>query len=266
MALAPTQSLVDTPSRAFYRQAMEVLRRGDVPFLVWGAFAFVHQAGIDRSTKDLDLFVRPADVHRLLEVCAAAGYDAELVFSHWLAKVRSGDSFVDVIFSSGNGVAVVDDHWFEHATEQNVLGLNVLVAPAEETVWSKAFVMERERFDGADVVHIILAYGDRLDWRRLVHRFGPHWRILLAHLVLFGFIFPSARSRVPAWVMRGLLDRLAPELEAPDAEEPVCYGTLLSWSQYLGDVFGGSFRDARIRPYGSLTAEEVARWTSADKK
>jgi hypothetical protein len=32
--------------------------------------------------------------------------------------------------------------------------------------------MERERFDGADVAHIILAYGDRLDWRRLLERFG----------------------------------------------------------------------------------------------
>ena len=134
MALAPTQSLVDTPSRAYYRQAMEVLTRAQVPFLVGGAFAFVHQAGIDRSTKDLDIFVRPSDVHRLLEVCAGAGYEAELVFSHWLAKIRSGESFIDVIFSSGNGVAVVDDHWFEHATQQNVLDLNVLVAPAEETV------------------------------------------------------------------------------------------------------------------------------------
>jgi len=266
MALAPTQSLVETPSRAFYRQAMEVLRRGEVPFLVGGTFAFVHQTGIDRSTKDLDIFVRPGDVHRLLEVCTAAGYEAELVFSHWLAKVRSGDSFIDVIFSSGNGIAVVDDHWFEHATEQNVLGLSVLVAPAEETVWSKSFVMERERFDGADVAHIILNWGDRLDWRRLPERFGPHWRVLLAHLVLFGFIFPSARSRVPTWVMHELLDRLAPELDAPYAEDPVCYGTLLSWSQYLGDVLTGSFRDARIRPYGSLSAEEVARWTSADKR
>jgi hypothetical protein len=266
MALAPTQSLVETPSRAFYRQAMETLRRGDVPFLVGGTFAFVHQAGIDRQTKDLDIFVRPADLHRLLEVCAAAGYQAELVFSHWLAKIRSPDGFIDVIFSSGNGIAVVDDHWFAHATEQNVLGLTVLVAPAEESLWSKAFVMERERFDGADVAHIILAYGDRLDWPRLVERFGPYWRVLLAHLILYGFIFPSARSRVPTWVMHELLDRLAPELDAPDAEDPVCYGTLLSWSQYLGDVFTGAFRDARIRPYGSLSAEEVARWTSADKK
>jgi hypothetical protein len=160
----------------------------------------------------------------------------------------------------------VDDQWFQHATEQSVLGMTVMVAPAEESLFSKAFVMERERFDGADVAHIILAYGDRLDWRRLLDRFGTHWRVLLAHLVLFGFIYPSARSRVPSSVMRELLERLGPELEAPDADDPVCYGTLLSWSQYLGDVFGGSFRDARIRPYGSLTAEEVARWTSADKK
>jgi hypothetical protein len=126
--------------------------------------------------------------------------------------------------------------------------------------------MERERYDGADVAHIILAYGDRLDWRRLLDRFGAHFRVLLSHLILFGFIYPGNRTRVPAWVMHELLDRLAPETEAPDAEEPVCYGTLLSWSQYLGDVLGGSFRDARIRPYGSLSAEEVARWTAADKR
>jgi len=127
-------------------------------------------------------------------------------------------------------------------------------------------VMERERYDGADVAHIILAYGDRMDWRRLMDRFGRYWRVLLSHLVLYGFIYPSARTRVPAWVLHELMERLAAEVDSPDADDPVCYGTLLSWSQYLGDVLGGSFRDARIRPYGNLTAEEVARWTSAEKK
>ncbi len=266
MGLSPTHSLVETPSRAFYREAMDVLSRAGVPFLVGGAFAFVHQTGIDRSTKDLDIFVRPGDVHRLLGASAAAGYEADLLYSHWLAKIKSPTGFIDVIFSSGNGIAVVDDGWFEHATEREVLGVNVKVAPAEESIWSKSFVMERERFDGADVAHIILAHGEGLDWRRLIDRFGPQWRVLLSHLVLFGFIYPSERSRVPAWVLEELIERLKPEVEGPDAEEPVCYGTLLSWSQYLGDVLGGSFRDARIRPYGNLTAEEVARWTSAEKK
>jgi hypothetical protein len=266
MGLSPTHSMVETPSREFYREAMEFLAKANVPFLVGGAFAFVHQAGIDRSTKDLDIFVRPADVQRLLRASGEAGFEADLFYSHWLAKIRSPSGFVDVIFSSGNGVAVVDDQWFEHATEREVLGLRVLVAPPEESLWSKAFVMERERFDGADVAHIILAHGERLDWRRLIDRFGPHWRVLLAHLVLFGFIYPSERSRVPPEVLEELMQRLTTETQSPDAEDPVCYGTLLSWSQYLGDVLGGTFRDARIRPHGNLTPDEVARWTSAEKK
>ncbi len=266
MGLSPTHSMVETPSREFYRETMEFLARANVPFLVGGAFAFVHQAGIDRFTKDLDIFVRPTDVQRLLRASADAGFEADLFYSHWLAKIRAPSGFVDVIFSSGNGVAVVDDQWFEHATEREVLGVRVMVAPPEESLWSKAFVMERERFDGADVAHIILAHGERLDWGRLIDRFGDHWRVLLAHLVLFGFIYPSQRSRVPASVIEELMGRLATETGSPDAEDPVCYGTLLSWSQYLGDVLGGAFRDARIRPYGNLTPDEVARWTSAEKK
>src|SRR3954471_10378550 len=244
MALAPTQSLVETPSRLFYRDAMVVLGRAKVPFLVGGAFAFIHQAGIDKSTKDLDLFARPGDVQRLLEACASAGYDTELVFSHWLAKIRSPEGFIDVIFSSGNGVATVDDGWFQHAKDREVLTVPVKIAPAEETIWSKAFVMERERFDGADVSHLILALGDRLDWERILARFGPYWRVLLAHLVLFGFIYPSARSRAPTWLMEELLGRIQADVSEGDSAEPVCNGTLLSWSQYLGDVLGGSFRDA----------------------
>ena len=66
-------------------------------------------------------------------------------------------------------------------------------------------------------------------------------------------------------MLEELTQRLVGEVEGPDADEAVCYGTLLSWSQYLGDVLAGSFRDARIRPHGNLTAEEVARWTSAEK-
>src|SRR4051795_4587801 len=219
VALAPTQSLVETPSRLFYRDAMEVLNRAKVPFLVGGAFAFIHQAGIDKSTKDLDIFARPSDVQRLLEACATAGYETELVFSHWLAKIRSPEGFIDVIFSSGNGVAAVDDGWFEHAADREVLTVPVKIAPAEETIWSKAFVMERERFDGADVSHLILAIGERLDWDRLIARFGVHWRVLLAHLILFGFIFPTARTRVPEGVVRELMQRLDPELATVDAGE-----------------------------------------------
>ena len=52
---------------------------------------------------------------------------------------------------------------------------------------------------------------------------------------------------------------------APAPGEPVGYATLRSWPHSVGAVLGGTFRDARIRPYGNMSAEEVARWTSADK-
>ena len=41
----------------------------------------------------------------------------------------------------------------------------------------------------------------------LIDRFGAHWRVLLSHLVLFGFIYPSERSRVPARVLEELTER-----------------------------------------------------------
>lgn len=265
MGMAPTQVGVETPSHTFYRTALELLTRSGIPFLIGGAFAFMHQTGIDKSTKDLDIFVRPADVPRIIDACRRAGLHADLVFSHWLAKIQSGEAFIDVIFNSGNGIAMVDEGWFDHSRPAELLGIPVRIAPVEETLWSKAFVMERERFDGADVAHIILAHGGDLDWKRMLDRFGPYWRVLLAHIVLFGFIYPSARSQVPSWITEELMERLRAETGEPDSTEQVCYGTLLSWAQYLGDVLGGQYRDGRIRPYGNLTAHEVARWTAADK-
>ena len=62
--------------------------------------------------------------------------------------------------------------------------------PVEEMIWSKAFLMERERFDGADVPHLMRARQQRSNWPRLLPRFGEHWRVLLAHLVLFPYVYP----------------------------------------------------------------------------
>ena len=78
-----------------------------------------------------------------------------MAFHHWLAKAHHGDKFIDVIFNSGNGVAEVDDEWFAHAVDEEVLGAPVKLVPAEEMIWSKAMIMERERYDGADVAHLL---------------------------------------------------------------------------------------------------------------
>jgi hypothetical protein len=234
-----------------------------LPFLVGGAYGFYALTGIARFTKDFDVFIHPRDRERVLQALADRGYGVEIAFPHWLAKASHGDVVLDIIWGAGNGVAAIDDAWFAHAVPGEALGLPVGLCPAEETIWSKAFIMERERFDGADVAHILQARAERLDWRRLLDRFGAHWRVLLAHLVLFGFIYPAERARIPAWVLRTLQARLAAEVASAPPAERLCQGTLVSREQYLVDVECLGYVDAREAPRGPMTPEEIARWTAA---
>jgi hypothetical protein len=247
----------------FYRQVIGVLNRSLVPFLMGGGFAFEFYTHIGRSTKDMDLLVRRSDLEQAFEVLTRAGFETELTFPHWLGKVYFKESFIDIIFSSGNGLCEVDDLWFKHASSGEVFGFPVKFCPPEEMIWTKAFVMERERYDGGDVAHLLLQCGDRLDWHRLVSRFGAHRRVLLSHLILFGYIYPSERQRIPQYVMRQLLGLLEHELTAPVTAGQACQGPLLSRTQYRADVEKKGYKDARLAPDGKMSPKETIEWTAA---
>ena len=252
---------VSDPLATFYMEALDLLEAAQLPFLVGGTFAYARYTAIDRETKDLDVFVLPEDLPRALAAFAAAGYRTEIPFPHWLAKIWQGEHVMDVIFGSGNGVARVDREWFAHAAESEVLGRRLRLCPLEEIIWSKAFVQERERFDGADVLHLLRHAGRDLDWPRLVARFGRHWPVLLSHLVLFHFVYPDQRDHIPAGLIHELMCRLADEQKEPDNR--VCFGTLLSREQYLHDLQQLGYLDARVEPHGGMTREEARIWTDA---
>lgn len=251
----------EEPLLAFYAQVMRNLREASVPFLVAGTASLQHHTGLCRDTKDLDLFIHERDLERTLSTLEAAGMRTECSFPHWLAKSFSGESFVDLIYNSGNGATPVDDLWFEHGTRGTLLGQPVVFCPAEELIWSKSFVMERERYDGADVAHLLAARTRDLDWQRLVWRYGDYWRVLLSHLVLFQFIYPDLASEVPRDVTERLCQRLHAESQNA-SHERVCLGTLLSREQFLIDLEGGR-RDGRLPPTGKMHPTDVAAWTAA---
>jgi hypothetical protein len=264
--LSVTTSTVQAPSQHasdFYKRVIQVFQEVGIDFLVGGAFAFVHYTGIGRDTKDLDLFIRRTDWDNVTRALGEEGIATELTFPHWLGKAFGGrqrEFFVDVIFSGGNGVAEVDDEWFSNARRDESLGFPVQLMPIEEMIWSKAFLMERERFDGADVLHLIRARQKEIDWPRLLSRFGEHWRVLLSHLVLFPYVYPNEPA--PQTVIDQLLDRAKHE---PKADEGIriCRGPLLSRAQYLVDVERWNYVDAREVPLGTMTPEEIEIWTRA---
>jgi len=260
---APSVGPLSAETAAFYRRMMHSLIDGGLPFLVGGAYALARYTGIERHTKDFDVFVRPEDAERTLALLGEIGCATELTFPHWLGKAWCSDDFIDVIFSSGNGIADVDDDWFRYAVDEIVLGVPVRLIPPEEMLWSKAFVMERERFDGADINHLLLHMADRLDWNRLLRRFGPGAPVLLAHLTLFQFAYPGFAHSVPDPVIQALFDRSNRQASAFVPGSKMCRGTLLSREQYLVDVHEWDFLDGRLSLDGSMSAEEITAWTDA---
>jgi hypothetical protein len=254
---------LEPEARAFYCRTLDVFEAAHIEVLIGGAYAFARYTGIERHTKDFDVFVRRKDFRRTLAALRRAGYRTAVPFPHWLGKAHCGEFFVDVIYGSGNGVTVVDDAWFAHATRDTVFDKPVMLVPCEEMIWSKSLIQERERFDGADVAHLLLARADSLDWPRLIARFGPNWRVLLSHLVLFGFVYPTEAHRVPSDVLRDLATRLNDEADAPAGAERVCRGTLLSRQQYLFDVHERGFLDPRALPTNPMTQQDIEVWTAA---
>lgn len=225
--------------------AIRQLTAAGIRFVVGGAYAYGEYTGIYRDTKDLDVFLRKRDASKALDVLDRDGWRTEKTYGVWLYKAFKGEWFVDLIFSSGNGVAAVDDTWFEHARTGEVFGQKVLLAPAEELIWSKAFVCERERYDGADVAHLIQRAGKQMNWVRLMRRFERYWEVLLSHLLLYRFSYPSERSVVPSWVMSSLMSKAVETMKDGDWPDRICRGNLLSSVNYQVDIREWGYRDGR---------------------
>ena len=248
-----------------HRRSVVALQDAEIPFLIGGAYVVEVYAGVSRQTKDFDLYLRPQHVDLAIKALKRVGCKTEKTFPHWLAKAERGRDCVDLIYRAGNGLCEVDDLWFERAHNSNFLGLEVKLCAPEEMIWMKAYIMERERFDGADVAHILQSCADKLDWPHLVRRFGLDWRVLLSHLVLFGYIYPGERDKIPTAIIDDLIARLRSEKGTAGANR-ICNGTLLSRKQYLLDVRERGFRDARLQARVHMNAKDIAHWTRAIAK
>lgn len=244
MALAPSPE-----AEAFYGHALRELLDCGLPFLVGGTYALCAYTGLRRPTKDMDIFCKAGDFPRILAHFQAQGAAIVIEDERWIGKVRHGAHFFDLIFASANGTMPVTDAWFDHAVRTEVLGVPVPLASPTDMIWSKAFIQLRHRFDGPDIMHVILRQHAAIDWARLLAHMEPYWEILLAHLVNFRWIYPSERDVVPRWLMQELLERLHTQLDLPPAQRRICRGPLLSRFDYQVD--------AQEWGYGGFTESDV---------
>jgi hypothetical protein len=202
-----------------FRDVLILLNGKAIPFAVSGAFALQFHTGICRDTKDLDIFLSAEDASIALSCLAKDGFECEVCDPVWLAKARRDKYFVDLITGMSNAVITVDASWIRNSHPANILGVATRLLAPEELIASKLFVTRRERFDGADIAHVIYATRGELEWGRILQHVGEHWEILLWALLLFRYVYPCNSNYVPAHLWQDLIGRLTEAISHPDPHQ-----------------------------------------------
>ena len=231
-------------AEAFYSEVLQMMARSRIPFLVSGTYALASYTGIDRPTKDVDVFAKAGDALRMLHYFKEHGFDVEIVDERWLYRITRGELFVDVITNMPTVTTHVTDDWFVGAPEAELFGARVRLVPPTQFIWSKIFVQDHHRFDGADVAHMILKKHEEIDWRQLLSHMELYWEVLLMALLNFRFVYPSERDLIPGWLMDDLLGRLSDQSAMKPPGKKVCRGRIFSPRDYSIDVDQWGFSEA----------------------
>lgn len=219
---------------AVYREAVDAVQADGCRVLLGGAFALATYTGRWRNTKDLDFYVLPAERGPVVRSLMEAGFEdfhRRMPYDRgWIHRLFRDDVIVDVIWSMANRRAAVDEDWFRYARPLVINGRGLASIPAEELLWAKLYVLQRDRCDWPDVLNLMYAVGPELDWNRLIDRMGDDASVLAAALTLFGWLAPERAADLPD--LRRRLEFAAPAPPLSDEDGPVRRAALLdtrSW-------------------------------------
>jgi hypothetical protein len=199
-----------------YSEVLHAMNRLGVPYAVAGAFALQKYTGIWRLTKDLDIFMKAEDIPAALDYLAQLNFRCETLDPVWLSKAHRGEYYVDLISGMSNAAILVDDSWMMRTIPAAIAGVPSRIISVEDLLASKLFVVRRERFDGADIAHIIYGRRGNLDWNRVLELAGEHWEMVLWALILFRYVYPAQTHYVPPALWQDLLSRYLHEVQHPD--------------------------------------------------
>ena len=95
-------------------------------------------------------------------------FDVRPYNREWIYRAFAGDVIVDSIWAMANRRAEVDEGWLSRGPLIRMFGQEFRAIPPEELIWSKLYVLQRDRCDWPDILNLICATGPNLDWNHLI--------------------------------------------------------------------------------------------------
>jgi len=212
--LSGWQERIPEQQRALYEQVVAEAKARGIELAFGGAFAAAVYKGLWRDTKDMDLYVVPEDRDEMIEVLTVCGmrdyFDMVPYDRRWIYRGYFEGIIVDIIWGMANQRATVDRRWLDAGPRVEFGGETVNVLPPEEMIWSKLYVMQRERCDWPDILNLIHAVGPVMDWRHLLERVGEDAPLLRGVLSVFQWVCPERAAELPKWIWTAV-DRASQE-------------------------------------------------------
>ena len=207
LAASPLWS-VEPEKWAIYRRVLTMAQDRRIPFAVGGGTATMVYTGRPRQSKDIDLFLAPDHRDEMIQVTRDCGlgdlYDEQPYDRNWIYRAHDGAAIVDVIWSMANYRSQVDATWLENGPEIELDGMRLHLVPAEETLWCKLYILQRDRCDWPDALNIVKTVGPELDWDRVMSRLEGDTPLLSGLLSVFAWLCPDRAQDLPRSLWRQL--------------------------------------------------------------
>jgi hypothetical protein len=204
------ENRIPDPEWSVYQRVIQEARAAGIRFAIGGAFATAVYTGELRNTKDFDFYILPEDREAMVGAISRAGlgdhYDRLPYDRSWIYRASQGESIVDAIWAMANQRTEVDHRWLTHGPQVTIRGERLRAIPIEELVWSKLYVLQRERSDWGDVLRLIDARAESVGWDHLLSRLAEDTPLLTGALAVLGWLAPDRARDIPdsVWGRVGL--------------------------------------------------------------
>jgi hypothetical protein len=217
--------LITSEEWAIISPALESMKLRGLQFAMGGGFAYSAYSEHCRTTKDIDLFIRPEDRQGFIDALTGAGFDdyfdQKEYDRSWIYRGYRDGAIIDVIWQMANHRALVEESWLSGGRTVWIHGMQLSVLPLEELFWAKLYVLQRDRCDWPDLLNLLYSVSDQIDWDRLLDRVGRDCELVGSVAALFRWMCPDKAGNIPDWVYLRLgLWPEAPECAKPTSEEP----------------------------------------------